>query len=482
MLRRDFLKISTAALATVAWPQPARAKPAAPLNFVFILIDDIGWRDCGCNGSTFYETPNIDRLASEGMRFTDAYAACPVCSPTRAAIMTGKYPARLHITDWIPGGGQKGRLDSLAFRQQLPLAEVTLAEAFKDAGYRTGFIGKWHLGGADYYPTKQGFDTNIAGNHRGAPAQGYFSPYNLENITDGPEGEYLPDRLAGEAITFLKANRARPFFLYLSHYTVHSPVQAKKDTIEKYKAKTARIPTAGPGFAPEGPDARNRRHQDHPAFAAMIEHMDQNVGRVLDSIKSLGLEQNTVVIFTSDNGGQSVLLNARTEPWGSNRPLRAGKGWTYEGGIRVPLIVKWPGITKPASTCSEPVISCDFYPTLLEIAGLPARPQQHVDGLSLTPLLKQTGSLNRHALYWHYPHYHGSGHRPGGAIRAGDFKLLEFFEDMRVELYNLSRDIREDHNLASSMPQKVDELRDMLHNWRKAVNAAMPGPNPDYTG
>ncbi|MCD6391943.1 MAG: sulfatase [Planctomycetes bacterium] len=482
MLRRNFLKLMGALAVAPAAPGWARPKSMKPLNFVFILIDDMGWRDCGCNGSTFYETPNIDRLAGEGMRFTDAYAACAVCSPTRAAIMSGKYPARLHLTDWIPGNRKKGKLDRLAFEQQLPLSEVTIAESFKSAGYKTCFVGKWHLGGRDYYPKTQGFDVNVAGNNRGAPRQGYFSPYNLENLTDGPKGEYLPDRLATEAMDFIDSNADDRFFLFLSHYTVHSPVQAKKETIAKYKAKAARLKYDKLIFVKEGPDARNRERQDHATFAAMIEHMDENVGRVLDKIKRSGMEDNTVVIFTSDNGGQSILPYGRTAPWGSNRPLRGGKGWNYEGGIRVPLIVKWPGVTKPGSVCSAPVISCDHYPTLLEIAALPPKPRQHIDGVSLAPLLKQTGSLKRDALYWHYPHYHGSAHRPSGAIRAGDFKLIEFFENMNVELYNLRKDIREDHNLARTMPDKAGELRNKLHRWRQQVNAAMPKPNPDYTG
>ena len=480
MLRRDFIKLIGASVASLTLTQPATAKSSKPLNVVFILIDDMGWKDCGCNGSTFYETPNIDRLAKEGMRFTDAYAACAVCSPTRAAIMSGKHPARLHITDWIPGNQKKGKLDRLAFEQQLPHSEVTIAESFKEAGYKTGFIGKWHLGKKDYYPKSQGFDINIAGNNRGAPRQGYFSPYNLENLTDGPKGEYLPDRLATEAISFIEDNKDNRFFLFLSHYTVHSPVQAKKETIAKYKAKAARLKYDEPIYVKEGPDAKNRERQDHPTYAAMVEHMDENVGRVLDKIKNAGLSENTVVIFTSDNGGQSILPHRRSTPWGSNRPLRAGKGWNYEGGIRVPLIIKWPGVTKPASTSAEPVISCDHYPTLLEMASLPPKPTQHIDGLSLAPILKQTGQLNRNALYWHYPHYHGSAHRPSGAIRMGRYKLIEFFEEMNVELYDLENDIREDNDLSKKLPEKTKQLRNTLHKWRKQVNAAMPKPNPDY--
>ncbi len=445
-------------------------------NVVFILIDDFGWRDTGVYGSPFYETPNIDRLAKQGVRFANAYAASPVCSPTRASIMTGKYPARLRITDWISGNPKSGVLARLLFEQQLPLAEFTIAEAFKEAGYKTGFIGKWHLGKDDFYPEKQGFDLNIAGNHRGAPNRSFFSPYNLENLTDGPDGEYLPDRLATEAIHFITQNKDAPFFLFLSHYTVHSPVQAKPEKIAKYKNKLAlRRIVSKERFVAEGPDARNREVQDDPEFAAMIESMDENVGRVLEALETNGLAENTIVVFTSDNGGQSILLNSYREPWGSNRPLRAGKGWHYEGGIRVPLIVKWPGKGKMGTTIDTPVISNDFYPTLLEMAGLSLKPEQHLDGKSLAPLISgATQTLDREALFWHYPHYHGSGHRPSGAVRVGDFKLIEFFEDMRVELYDLRRDVSESNDLSESMPEKTVALRKMLHEWRKNVDAAMP--------
>ncbi len=481
--RRQFL--NTLGLgATSLFSAPLLCPAAAPAaqrkpNVLFILIDDMGWRDCGCNGSDFYETPHIDRLASEGTRFTAAYAAAAVCSPTRAALMSGKYPARLKITDWIPGNPKKGKLDRLDFEQQLPLSEFTLAEAFKANGYQTGFIGKWHLGDEPYFPDKQGFDSNLAGHHRGGPHKGYFSPWDLGNLPNGPEGQYLPDRLGDAAVQFIRDNRDRPFFLLLSHYTVHSPVQAKQETIEKYRRKAEALPEGEkPEFVAEGPDALNREIQNHPAFAAMIEHMDDNVGKVLAALKELGLEKDTVVVFTSDNGGQSILPGPRGRAWGSNRPLRAGKGWLYEGGIRIPLIIRWPGVLKGGSLFTSPVITMDLYPTLLSMTGAPSRPEQHQDGLDLTDALRGKTTLKRDTLYWHYPHYHGSAHRPSGAIRWGDYKLIEFFEDMRVELYHLGHDPGETNNLAGQAPEITDRLRQMLHQWRRDVDASMPVPNP----
>ena len=485
MNRRDFLKFTCGGVAaTIILPsltfgadQPSGKK----LNFVFILIDDMGWTDAACYGSTFYETPNIDKLAAEGMRFTDAYAACPVCSPTRASILAGKYPARLNLTDWIPGRQSRGprhsdKLISPRFNQQMLLQEVTVAEAFKQADYATCFIGKWHLGKEKYYPTKQGFDINIAGNNKGHPPVGYFSPYKLENINDGPEGEYLTDRLTDESLKFLDANKDKPFFLYLSHYAVHTPLQSKENLTDKYKTKAEKLPpTKGPRFLAEG-KRQARQVQDHPVYAGMIQSTDESVGRVMKKLDELGVADNTVVFFMSDNGGLSTAEGSPT----SNVPLRAGKGWLYEGGIREPMIIKWPGVVKPGSVCTEPVTSTDFYPTMLEIAHLPLKPKQHCDGVSLVPLLKASGSLNRKAIYWHYPHYSNQGISPGGAVRAGDYKLIEFFEDNHVELYNLKNDISEKHDLSAEMPQKTTELRKMLHNWRKTVDARMPKPNPNY--
>jgi len=449
-------------------------------NFVFFLIDDLGWTDVGCFGSSFYETPNIDRLASQGMRFTDAYAACPVCSPTRASIMAGKYPARLGITQWIGGPNQPTE-----YEHQMALEELTIAEALKDKGYATAFVGKWHLGSKDYYPQHQGFDINIGGDSSGAPPT-YFYPYKRGNRAlkemppGGAEGEYLTDRLTDESLKFLEANRDGPFLLYLSHYAVHTPIQSKQELTDKYKAKAEKLPgTDGPRFVPVYGRYKTRQVQDHPAYSGMVQSVDESVGRVMAKLEELGVADNTVVIFMSDNGGLSTV--AREGPT-SNLPLRAGKGWLYEGGIREPMIIKWPGVVKAGSVCGEPVTSTDFYPTMLEMASLPLRPKQHVDGVSLVPLLTDAGSLKRKAIYWHYPHYHGSGNRPSGAVRAGDYKLIEWYENGAVELYNLRDDISEKNDLAKKMPEKAAELRSMLHRWRKQMKAKMPasGPRDDF--
>ncbi len=480
--RRSFLKstgVGAAALAfgTVGGPSAASAPAAAARrpNFVFILADDLGWADLGCYGSTFYETPNLDQLAVEGMRFTDAYAACPVCSPTRASIMTGKYPARLHLTNWLYGRIRK-KLIGAPYVRQMPLEEVTLAEALKAGGYATGFVGKWHLGGKGYWPEEQGFDVNVAGCTAGSPMGGYFSPWGNPRMTDGPKGQYLTDRLTDEGIKFIEAHKGRPFLLYQSYHTVHTPIQGKRELIAKYRAKAAKAPFNKTAPAQNEAERKVRQTQNHPVYAAMVESMDSNIGRLLAALKANGVADNTVVFFMSDNGGLSTSERSPT----SNAPLRAGKGWVYEGGIREPLIIKWPGVTAPGSTCNEPAISTDFYPTMLEMAGLPARPAQHADGVSLAPLLKGGKSLGRKAIYWHYPHYSPQGGRPACAVRAGEYKLLEFFEDGHVELYNLADDIGETADLAGKMPEKAAELRKMLHDWLKAVDAKMPSKNPEH--
>ena len=456
-----------------------------PTIVVFFLVDDLGWRDIGAFGSSFYDTPNVDRLAGQGMRFTEAYAACPVCSPTRASIMTGKYPARLNTTDFF-GGPQPERvlnnkkwkrpLVPAAYVPHLPLEEVSLAEAFKQQGYATFFAGKWHLGGPGYFPEDQGFDVNRGGLERGGPYGGkrYFSPYGNTKLTDGPDGEHLPDRLATETCKFMEANQEKPFLAYLSFYSVHTPLMARADLKAKYKARAEALEQAGPTWGQEG--ARKvRLVQDHGVYGGMVEAMDQAVGKVLDKITALGLEKNTAVVFMSDNGGLSTSEGHPT----SNLPLRAGKGWLYEGGIREPMVIKWPGVTQPGSVCAETVISTDFYPTLLDMAGLPALPGQHVDGVSLVPLLKGAKTLDRPAVYWHYPHYGNQGGSPGAAVRAGDYKLIEFFEDGRLELYNLRQDIGETDDLAARMPGKVKALNQILHQWLTQVDARMPTLFPE---
>ncbi len=480
MNRRGFLKGLGFGAAAMAVPgggvlarQASTASRSRP-NFVFFLIDDMGWKDLGCYGSGFYETPNINRLASQGMRFTDAYAACPVCSPTRGSIVAGKYPARLGITQWI-GGNNK----PTPYLHYLPLGEVTIAEALKKGGYATAFVGKWHLGSEDYYPQHQGFDINIGGDSSGAPPS-YFWPYKRRNRSldelppGGQEGEYLTDRLTDESIEFLEANKDKPFLLYLSHYAVHTPIQSKPELKEKYEEKLEKMPEhEGPRFVPVYGRYKTRMVQDNPAFAGMVESVDDSVGRVMAKLDEMGVADNTIVIFMSDNGGLSTV---RWEGPTCNLPLRAGKGWLYEGGIREPMIVKWPGVVKAGSTCGEPVTSTDFYPTMLEMAGLPLKPEQHVDGVSLVPLLEQKGKLEREAIYWHYPHYHGSGSKPSGAVRAGDYKLIEWYEDNSVELYNLKNDIGEKNDLAAKMPEKAAELQRMLHRWLRQTKATVPTP------
>jgi len=484
MNRREFIQGLGAGLAVSLMPRCFASQDAKKLNFVFILADDMGWRDAVCYGSTFYETPNIDRLAREGMRFTNAYAACPVCSPTRASIMAGKYPARMATTDWFgaPQPDTAGRhwtkdkpLLPARYNEQMALEETTIAEALKQAGYTTFFAGKWHLGGDGYLPEDQGFDINKGGHRFGSPPGGYFSPYKNPKLTNGPAGEYLTDRLTDESLAFLDSAGDKPFLLYLSHHAVHTPLQSKKDLQAKYEAKAARLPVPeGPRFIPEG-ERQARQVQDHATYAGMIQSLDESVGRVMDKLKALRLDKDTAVIFMSDNGGLSTSEGSPT----SNVPLRAGKGWLYEGGIREPMIIKWPGVTRPSSVCDEPVTSTDFYPTMLQMAGLPLRPQQHLDGLSIVPLLKQQAAPVREAIYWHYPHYGNQGGSPGSAIRAGDWKLIEFFEDGRLELYNLKTDIGEKNNLALSMPEKTAQLHKMLKTWRDEVGARYPTRNPN---
>ena len=426
-------------------------------NIVFILVDDMGWRDTAVYGSRFYETPNIDRLASQGMRFTQAYAACPVCSPTRASIMTGKYPARLHLTDWIPGHKFPwAKLKPAEMHMELPLGEVTIAEELKKLGYATASIGKWHLGGEQFYPTKQGFDINVGGCSKGSTPS-HFDPYKIPTLPDRKEGEYLADRLTDEALSFIEKNKDRPFFLYLPHYAVHTPIQAKKDVTEKYKAK----------IRPDDP-------QNRPDYAAMVQSVDDSVGRVMSKLDELGIADNTIIFFTSDNGGVSISKIT------SNAPLREGKGTMYEGGIREPLIVRWPGKVKPGSLCETPVISTDHYSTILDIVKGSRKPSHTADGMSIVPLLTRAGVSNRKALYWHYPHYHPGGASPAGAVRCGDWKLIEYFEDGHLELYDLKNDLSETTDLASKMPEKAAELRKMLADWRRSVDAVMPTPNPAY--
>lgn len=449
-------------------------------NIVFILADDLGWADSGFMGSEFYETPNLDRLAADGMVFTNAYAAAPICSPSRAAILSGKYPARLHLTDWIPGNppATTEKLAAKPFKRQLDLEEFTLADAMKQGGYKTFYAGKWHLGEEAFYPEHQGFDTNIGGNHSGHPSS-YFSPYKNPQLPDGSDGEYLTDRLTDETIKFMSQAKGSPFLAYLSFYTVHLPLQGKAEKVEKYRQKLKAMAYQGDELTQQG-HTYFKNHQNDPIYAAMVESMDENIGRLLDSIKQLGLAKNTIVVFTSDNGGMSTNSNPNAIPT-SNFPLRAGKGHVYEGGIREPLIVHWPGKIAPGSTSDELVTGTDFYPTFLDLAGLNLFPEQHRDGNSLKSIVLNNKNIDRKALYWHFPHYSGGlGGKPAAAVRMGKYKLIEFFEDMHVELYDLENDPSEHHDLSATMPDKTKEMKGMLHNWREEVDAQMPSPNPIY--
>jgi arylsulfatase A-like enzyme len=472
--------VLAAAGLAVLWSAAAPAQR----NFVFFLVDDLGWRDLGCFGSSFYETPNVDSLARSGMSFTQAYAACPVCSPTRASILTGKYPVRTGITDYInpPGNNQPAKwtrntkLLPAPYKDRLALEEVTLAEALRQAGYATFFAGKWHLGPQGFWPEQQGFDVNKGGIEQGGPYGGdkYFSPYGNPRLADGPRGEHLPDRLASEAVRFIEANRERRFLAYLSFYSVHTPLMARQDLEQKYAAKAKRIQFAGPRFLAEG--ARPARQvQDHAVYGGMVEAMDLAVGKVLDALTRFNLAKDTVVVFMSDNGGLSTSEGSPT----SNVPLRAGKGWMYEGGIREPMIIRAPSLAKPGSVCAEPVMSTDFYPTLLELAGLPGRPRQHLDGVSLAPLLAG-GRLEPRPLFWHYPHYGNQGGMPSGAIREGDWKLIEWYEDGRLELFNLRQDLSEKYDLSRLHPDSTARLHAKLQAWRQGLGATMPAPNPQY--
>ncbi|MCM8531413.1 MAG: sulfatase [Lentisphaeraceae bacterium] len=444
-------------------------------NIVFVLVDDLGWSDLACYGSKQYETPNLDKLAKTGVRFTDAYAGGSVCSPTRAAIMTGRSPSRLRITDWIPGQKPKGmKLLCPKIHDELPLKEVTMAETFKENGYETAYVGKWHLGGDGFLPTDQGFDENIGGFHRGSPPGGYYSPYKNPYLKDGPEGEYLPDRLTEESIKFIerKKDGKKPFFLYLSYYTVHTPIQASKRHIEHYQKKMSSISKLSPISERLG---RTLASQSNPAYASMVTAMDENIGRLVDKINEFGLDKNTIIVFTSDNGGLST---KKTPGPTSNLPLRAGKGWCYEGGIRVPLIIRAPGVK--STEISTPVISMDYFPTLLELAGITLKPDLHVDGVSLVGELKNGKKVNRDSLVWHYPHYHGSTWRPGASIRSGKWKMIEFFETGEKELYDLSKDLEESQNLASKYPEVLKEMTLKMERWRVANNAEMPRLNPNF--
>jgi len=459
-------------------------------NIILVLVDDLGWSDVGCYGSSFHETPHIDSLARDGVRFADAYAAAPVCSPTRASILTGKYPATIGVTDWIDWGvgvhPARGRLIDAPYLDHLPFAGDTLPLALKTLGYQTWHVGKWHLGSPPYTPANHGFDVTVAGCPDGLPGKGYWSPWGIENLEDGDDGEYLTDRLTDEAIELIRRNDGRPFFLNLWHYTVHIPLHAKPEVIRKYEDKARALGLdRRPAFAEGGrfpvrhkqnQTIKRRLVQSDPVYAAMIEHLDENIGRLLAAVDEAGLTDQTTIIFASDNGGLATAEGSPT----SNAPLREGKGWLYEGGIRVPLIVTGPTVGGTGRTCTAPVTSPDLYATILEMAGAPRDLAETSDGMSLLPLLGGGDALDREALFWHYPHYGNQGGTPASAVRCGDYKLIEFFEDNAVELYNLADDVGETHNLATTSTDLAEELRQMLARWRAHVGARIPHPDPHY--
>ncbi len=458
----------------------ACVEPNPPLNVVMIVIDDLGWTDAAVYGSSFYETPNIDRLAAEGMRFTQFYTASSVCSPTRASLMTGKHPARLDLTNWI-GGEQNGLLSQAEYIRELPLSEVTVGEAFRERGYATGYIGKWHLGGEGYLPDAQGFDFNFAVNHAGQPGS-YFPPYenpnfaatNVPDLEGDAEGTYLTDRLTDASLDFLERNRAQPFLFVLSHYAVHTPLQAKTEATARFERKASALGPEGEEHFESEREAVTKLRQDHATYAAMIESTDESVGRILDKLAELGIDDRTAVVFVSDNGGLSTLMRRGFNQATSNLPLRAGKGWLYEGGIRAPLIIKWPGTLTTGGVIEAPAMSTDLYPTLLEMAGLPPLPEQHRDGISLVETMRRGAPPDRTSLFWHFPHYHGSGNRPGAAIRSGDLKLVEWFEDGAIELYDLATDLSERRDLARERPADAERLLEELRAWRTDLGANMP--------
>jgi arylsulfatase A len=453
---------------SVAETAPA-GKRKTPPNIVFMLVDDLGWGDFSCYGDSFHETPHIDQLARDGLKFTSAYAAAPVCSPSRGAIMTGQSPARTHLTEWIPGGQYPyKKLVPAEFLLHLPKGIPTLASELKKLGYQTGAIGKWHLGDTGYLPEDFGFDYNVAGDMHGhpAPPNGYFGPFKYHNLTGYTEDDNLTEVLTNKVDEFLQhVVPGGPFFLYLAEYAVHEPLQERKARIEKYRRKNG-----------------NRDNPD-PTYAAMVESVDTALSRLRKRLADLGVADNTIILLTSDNGGlrfaEDEFKNDIQHRVADNGPFHGGKGDLYEGGVREPLIVYWPGVTKAGSESSVPVYGPDFMPTLLSIAGGVAPPAP-CDGLDISPLFRGANALERNYLCWHYPHYSPQGGTPTGAIREGDWKLIEFFEDSHLELYNLAKDEGEQYDFASVYPERAAALRAKLAAWRKSVNAAMPMENPEF--
>jgi arylsulfatase A len=463
-------------MVTLTTSHAAESKTAPP-NIILILADDLGWADLSCYGSDLHETPNIDRLATQGLRFTDAYSASPVCSPTRASILTGQSPARLHMTTYFEATQDPPRNRRLLTAKavgNLPLGEITLAQVLKQsADYSTALVGKWHLGDAAHYPEAHGFDINIGGTFWGAP-ETYFFPYRgtrtwgdefryVPHLEWGKPGEYLTDRLTDEALQVIDRAGDKPFFLYLAHHAPHTPIEAKPELIAHYEKKI---------------QANPKLHHRNAKYAAMVQSLDESVGRILTKLDERHLAQRTLVIFTSDNGG--YINEWKKNPVTDNFPLRSGKGSLYEGGTRVPLIVRWPGVTHAGTVSIEPVLSTDLFATLLSAAGVNHKTNHTSEGRSLLPLLKNPATqLSRDALYFHFPHYYQTT-GPVSAIRARDWKLLHYYEDNRVELFNLRDDPREQNNLREKFPDKASELNRKLEAWLTESGAQLPTANPDY--
>jgi arylsulfatase A-like enzyme len=511
--------------------QPTHAAATRKPNVIFFLVDDLGWSDLGYEGSKVYHTPNIDAFSKSAVRFNRAYAACPVCSPTRASILTGEYPARLHLSDWLPGRKDFPfqKLKNVQSAQHLPYDQPTLPSVLKANGYKTAIFGKWHLGEEPDSTARQGFDLHVPEWNRGWPNGTYFSPYGMKGLEGGPDGEYLTDRLTTEALRWVEKNKDEPFFLYLAHFAVHDPIMGRADLVAKYEKEMSAAPRlAGPPYILEpNPDdgassdraelnallkekryqgfsllpdrmVKIKQWQNNPQFAGMVESMDESLGRVLAALKKLKLDDNTIVIFFSDNGGMSA-ANFGNPHRGiaktkldktystSNLPLRGGKGWLYEGGVREPLLIYWPHAARNGTVTDVPAISTDFYKTILDMVGIHAESQASdgIDGKSLVPVLngdqKAASKLNDRPIYWHWPHYSNHGAQsPGGAVLQGNYKLIEYYESNTAQLFNLKTDPSEQNDLASKEPKKVAELRAMFHAWRNDVNAEMPVPNPKF--
>ncbi len=452
-----------------------------PPNIVVILVDDLGWRDISAYGSSFYETPRIDALAASGLVYNNGYSSSPVCSPSRASLLSGKYPARVGVTQWIGGHGV-GALCDVPYFRELPENEFSLARALRDGGYDTWHVGKWHLGPERCWPEHHGFDVNMGGCEMGSPGK-YFAPYGIPTLPDGPDGEYLTDRLTDEAVSLIRTAGETPFFLNLWHYAVHTPIEAPANLVEKYIQKAARLGVDSQAIVDgepmtawhlRGKRVQRRLIQSDPVYAAMVENLDSNVGRIIDALADSGKLEDTLIVFSSDNGGLATSEGSPT----TNAPLAEGKGWMNDGGVRVPYIVTWPGSIEGGRTTDALITGPDLYPTLLAAAGLQQRPEQHVDGVNVLDEWTDRPAAARGPIFWHYPHYSNQGGTPGAGVRDGDLKLIRFYEDGREQLFNLTDDIEESRDLSEAQPWDRERLGRLLDEWILDVGALIPRPNP----